>query len=114
MQCWCTALNCSLFGHWKKTCSSYSRRYLCINELYIKYACRLIQVKADDIVEKSSGSAVFCIIDCPNEYYLRQLQTNQELLSHQENGSKSTPTIVIHLSPAQIVQTQDYQAWTAR
>jgi hypothetical protein len=65
-------------------------------------------------MEKSLGGSVFCIIDCPSEYHLQQLQTNEELTSHEEGGKKSTPVVMIHLSPAHIVQTQEYQIWTKR
>ena len=88
-----------------------------LKESHLRTICKVlydVQVKAENIVEKSSCGAVFCIIDCPSEYHLKQLQTNQELLSHQENGGRSLPTIIIHLSPAEIVETQDYQAWATR
>ena len=71
-------------------------------------------VKTEDVMEKSLGGSVFCIIDCPSEYHLKQLQTNDELTSHEEGGKKSAPVIMIHLSPTSIVQMQEYQTWTKR
>ncbi len=65
-------------------------------------------------MEKSTGGSVFCVIDCPSKHYFKQLETNHELASHEEDGSKSTPVIMIHLSSAEMVQTQEYQAWTKR
>ena len=69
-------------------------------------------MKTDDVVEKSISGSVFCIIDCPSEHYLTKLR--HELMAHEEHGGKSTPVIIIHLSPAQMVQTQVYQDWTKR
>lgn len=72
------------------------------------------EVKAADIMEKSVGGSVFFIIDCPSEYYLKQMQRSPVLASHEEGGKGSTPVIIIHLSPAQVVQTQEYKVWTER
>ena len=69
-------------------------------------------MKTVDVMERSIGGSVFCMIDCPSEHYLTKLQ--RELMAHEEHGVKSTPVIIIHLSPAQMVQTQEYQDWTKR
>lgn len=71
-------------------------------------------MKAVDIVEKSAGGCVFCVIDCPSEHHLKQLENNKELVSHEDDGKKETPAIIIHLSPAHVVQTQPYQSWMDR
>ena len=65
-------------------------------------------------MERSSDSSVFYIIDCPSEYHLKKLQTNNQIMLHEEGNGRTTPMIIIHLTPAKIVQTPAYQDWTER
>lgn len=46
--------------------------------------------------------------------YFEKLVKNKQLVMHEQGGSKPQPSIIIHLSPADVVETGGYSNWTRR
>lgn len=65
-------------------------------------------------MEKSTEGCVFCIVDCPSKDYFESLVNDKQMAMHEEGGNKPQPSIIIHLSPADIVETPEYLNWTRR
>lgn len=71
-------------------------------------------VKPEDVIETPEEGCIFGIIDCPSQSYFENLVTNKQLASMYEGGSQTKPSIIVHLSPADIVETLEYSEWTKR
>ncbi|XP_076460612.1 zinc phosphodiesterase ELAC protein 2-like [Babylonia areolata] len=73
-------------------------------------------VNPDQVLSDPEVMQPILIVDCPGEDYLESLLSNQTLSVHQvsENSEAAAPSLVIHMAPVQVFQTDRYQQWLNR
>ena len=72
------------------------------------------EVKPADVVGPAYAGPLFIIIDCPNEHTLAQLLANRKLRQLHEEDYSKRPSLVIHMTPREIAEREDYALWACR
>ncbi|CAA3018626.1 zinc phosphodiesterase ELAC 2 [Olea europaea subsp. europaea] len=86
----------------------------------VKSDCENIMVHPSDVLGPSVPGPILLLIDCPTPLHLKQLLSVQSLIPYYadtagnvQEGSK-TVHCVIHLSPASVTNTSEYQLWMSK
>lgn len=79
-----------------------------------------IMVHPSDVLGPSVPGPIVLIVDCPTPFHLQELLSLQSLSSYYGDMSGNTPetskavNCIIHLSPASVTNTKDYQKWMTK
>eukprot|EP00898_Chlorokybus_atmophyticus_P008267 jgi/Chlat1/8441/Chrsp80S07923 len=72
-------------------------------------------VRSSDVMGPSTPGPVLIVTDCPSEAYLPSLLAAPRLqvlrTDESTSGTEKAPACVVHLSPAEVLQTPEYQHW---
>ncbi|XP_062087542.1 tRNAse Z TRZ4, mitochondrial-like [Humulus lupulus] len=94
------------------------RGRLCKGES-VKSDCQDIMVHPSDVMGSSLPGPIVLLVDCPKESHLKQLLSTEYFNNYfgDFSGSPESSKLVsciIHLSPASVVSSPDYQNWMKR
>ncbi|RUS77424.1 hypothetical protein EGW08_014802 [Elysia chlorotica] len=56
----------------------------------------------------------FLVIECPNLGFLSSLYANKRLSSHMSDSGEDSFALVVHMSPAEVFSSEQYQTWMRR
>lgn len=96
--------------------------YIIVCQLCLVLTCDftwIFKVHPSDVLGPSIPGPVVLLVDCPTPMHMHQLFSIQSLekyyadLSNKEENFRFV-NCVIHLSPALVAQTSDYQTWMSR
>ncbi|XP_041015141.1 tRNase Z TRZ3, mitochondrial [Juglans microcarpa x Juglans regia] len=79
-----------------------------------------IMVHPSDVMGPSVPGPIVFLVDCPTESHLEKLLSIQSLSSYYADHSGNPPdgaktvTCIIHLSPASVISSSNYQRWMER
>ncbi|KAJ7963043.1 zinc phosphodiesterase ELAC protein 2-like [Quillaja saponaria] len=79
-----------------------------------------IMVHPSDVMDPSVPGPIVLLVDCPTESHLEELLSVQSLSSFYADSTGNTPegartvTCIIHLSPASVISSSNYQKWMKR
>ncbi|KAL2516197.1 tRNAse Z4 [Forsythia ovata] len=79
-----------------------------------------IMVHPSDVLGPSVPGPIVLLIDCPTPLHLQQLLSVQSLTPYYADTAGNVPegskmvNCIIHLSPASVTNTADYQSWMSR
>ena len=59
----------------------------------------------------SQPGSVFLIIECPTVAFIPSLVSNEKLKKYWEGGPNFTPVIIVHLTPMDVFQNEEYKDW---
>ncbi|XP_070185734.1 zinc phosphodiesterase ELAC protein 2-like [Littorina saxatilis] len=73
-------------------------------------------VHPDQVLSDPEIAHPILIVDCPTEEYMDTFLSNEKLASHQgcAGNNPQKPALVVHMTPLQVFQTQEYQQWMER
>lgn len=57
---------------------------------------------------------VVILVDCPTEFHLQELISLQSFHRYYANSLEKTVNCMIHLTPASVASTSDYQNWMGK
>ncbi|TRY95749.1 hypothetical protein DNTS_022143 [Danionella cerebrum] len=72
------------------------------------------EIPREELCTPDIPGPAFLVIDCPSEDFIKPLCTNHTLKSHQTDGSKEAPALVVHMTPESVLTSQEYQSWMKR
>ncbi|XLT03854.1 hypothetical protein HN51_042603 [Arachis hypogaea] len=70
-----------------------------------------ITVHPSDVLGPSVPGPIVLLVDCPTKSHLESLFSAQSLANYYDQEAGKSVTCVIHLSPASVVSSSDYQKW---
>ncbi|KAK6163418.1 hypothetical protein DH2020_000282 [Rehmannia glutinosa] len=79
-----------------------------------------IMIHPDDVLGPSVPGPIVLLIDCPTLLHLQELLSVQSFSRYYADSAENAPNssknvnCVIHLSPAHVTKTDDYQIWMSR
>ena len=77
----------------------------------LRHAPSFSQVRPDEVIEPSEQGPVVIIIDCPSMEFVPQLVDNTKFTKYQTDRNDVSLLVMVHLSPMEVFQCLEYQAW---
>ncbi|XP_078348561.1 zinc phosphodiesterase ELAC protein 2-like [Oculina patagonica] len=72
------------------------------------------QVTPEEVTGPCQLGPVFIIVDCPTPMFISSLVSNEHLRQYWEEGPCVTPAVIVHLTPMNIFQSEEYEEWRKR
>lgn len=86
---------------------------------FFEFMKLFFQITPEQVTGPCRPGPVFIIIDCPTLAFIPSLVSNKRLQQHCESqyweeGPKKTPVVMVHLTPMEVFQSKEYEAWRKR
>lgn len=80
-------------------------------KIYKIFHSIFFQVHPEQVMGPSQPGSVFLIIECPTVAFIPSLVSNEQLKKYWEGGPNLTPVIIVHLTPMNVFQNEEYKDW---
>ncbi|XP_015212199.2 zinc phosphodiesterase ELAC protein 2 [Lepisosteus oculatus] len=72
------------------------------------------EIKPDEVCTPRDPGPVFIVVECPSEEFIDPISTNPQLNRYQCNGTEGSPSLVVHITPESVLDTDTYKTWMER
>ncbi|XP_043924081.1 zinc phosphodiesterase ELAC protein 2 isoform X2 [Protopterus annectens] len=69
------------------------------------------EILPEDVCTPSDPGAVFIVIECPNEEFIKPILESEQLKRYQTEASENTASLVVHMTPETVLQNDNYKKW---
>ncbi|XP_066560774.1 zinc phosphodiesterase ELAC protein 2 [Amia ocellicauda] len=72
------------------------------------------EIKPEDVCTPTDPGPIFIVVDCPSEEFIEPICSNQHLHRYQSSGTEDRVSLVVHMTPEAILETESYKQWMER
>lgn len=69
------------------------------------------EILPEEVCTPSDPGAVFIVIECPSEEFIKPILENEQLKRYQTEGSENPASLVVHMTPETVLLNDSYKKW---